>query len=386
MPLTEKGFQRMTYDEILNLQIDRAKLLFGEDIDTSDQSVFGKILRLYCLDAAENQELAEGVYLSAYPNTASGVNLDRLLPFAGITRNPATYAQHTIEVSGTIGTAIEMGFLVSAGDIVFHSVDSYAIGTDGKAVVTVECNESGVIGNVNIGSINAIVNPAAGIDSITHTAQTVVATDAESDYSVRLRFSQAFANSGSSTTDSLRGAILRVENVDSVLIEENATSTTSPNGLEPHTIRIFVYAPQTEEVKAAVANAIYSKKPIGIGMAGNVSVTVKDTGKQEHVMKWSWAQEVAIHVRCTITTNSAYSAEAMQEIKDNIVQKISAYAMGQDVTATSLYAPIYVDGVEDVTSLTISKDGDTFGTTAISISAHEIARVNPANIEVTLSE
>lgn len=36
MPLTEKGFQRKTYDDILTEQTERARLLFGEDIDTNE--------------------------------------------------------------------------------------------------------------------------------------------------------------------------------------------------------------------------------------------------------------------------------------------------------------------------------------------------------------
>ena len=132
MPLTENGFQRLTYDEILTLQINRAKLLFGEDIDTSEQSVFGKILRLYCLQAASYHEEAEGVYLDAFPHTARGVALDRLCPFAGISRNQATYAQHTIKIFGEAGTVVDMGFLVSAGNVVFHTLNSSKIQSNFK--------------------------------------------------------------------------------------------------------------------------------------------------------------------------------------------------------------------------------------------------------------
>ena len=35
MVLTDKGFQRPTYDDLLTRQENRAKTLFGEDIDAS---------------------------------------------------------------------------------------------------------------------------------------------------------------------------------------------------------------------------------------------------------------------------------------------------------------------------------------------------------------
>jgi hypothetical protein len=31
MPLTERGFERQTYEEILSIQTERAKILFGDD-------------------------------------------------------------------------------------------------------------------------------------------------------------------------------------------------------------------------------------------------------------------------------------------------------------------------------------------------------------------
>lgn len=384
MPLTENGFNALTFDEILANESAQARLLFGDDIDTSDQSVFGKFLRLYCLDAANNQELAEQVYLSAYPNTASGVNLDRLLPFAGITRNPATYAQHTIVVTGTPGAVVGLGFLVASGGVVFHTVDSYTIGSNGTVSVTVECNESGAIGNVPVGSINQIVNPVTDITSIQHTAITQVAVDQESDYELRLRFAQAFATSGSGTVDAIRAAILRVSGVDSVLIEENDTNSTSSTSVPAHSIGCWVHAPISSATSNAIAQAIFDTKPVGIGTYGSSSISITDTGGQVHVIQFSYATQKVIYVKATVTTNGNFSSDSIAQIQQNIVDKLSAYGMGQDVTVTSLYGAIYIDGVTDVPSLTISTDGQTYSTDTIQIAYNEIARTIAANVEVTV--
>lgn len=383
MPLTEKGFQRLTYDDVLNTQIERAKLLFGDDIDTSEKSVFGKILRLYCLDAAENQEYTESVYLSAFPNTASGVSLDRLCPLVGISRNPATYAQHEIEITGTAGETIEMGFLVSAGDIVFHTVDNYVIGNTGTVTAIVECNEVGTIGNVAIGDINTVVNPTAYVTAIEHTDITMIGSEIETDYELRTRFQTAVSGIGSGTLEAIRGAVLRVTGVKTVLIEENATNETV-NGIPPHSFLCYVHAPTSAQ--QAIAEAIFSKKPLGISSEGDVVSTVTDISGTEHTVKFSWTKEVNIYVKCSIDVSNGNTAEIVQEIKDSIVNKISAYTNGQDVTATSLYSNIYVDGVTDVTSLTISSDGKTYSTSAISIANNQVARTTDALIEVTINE
>lgn len=379
MPLTNHGFQRKTYDDILTEQSARARLLFGDDIDVSEQSVFGKMLRLYCLDAAENQETAEGVYLSMFPNSAQGASLDRICTMAGITRNQASYAQHTIKVSGTAGTAVTMGFLVSAGDVVFHSVDNYIVGSDGTVNIIVECNEAGIIGNVAVGAIDTIVNPILNITSITHTSITQTAVEKETDYSLRTRFTQALSGTASGTVDAIRGAVLRVNGVESCLIIENSTVETV-DGLPAHSFICYVLAP--EAAKDAIARAIFDKKPVGISSEGTEAVTVTDAGGGNHVIKFSWTQTVNIYVNCTIVKNSLYSTESAEKIKDNIVKKLSAYTNGQNVTATSLYSAIYVDGVDDVTSLKIGKSSTTIDTSTIIIANNQVARASTSNITI----
>ncbi len=67
MVLTDKGFQRPTYDDLLTRQENRAKTLFGEDIDTSSQSILGKYIRLNVEDLAECYELLEEIYYAIFP-------------------------------------------------------------------------------------------------------------------------------------------------------------------------------------------------------------------------------------------------------------------------------------------------------------------------------
>ena len=383
MPMTDNGFDRLTYDDILAIQTENAKQRFGDDIDTSENSTFGKILRLYCLDSASNNELAEQVYLSAFPASATGVSLDRLAPLVGISRNPATYSQQDITISGTAGTTVPMGFLVASGDIVFHTVDTYTIGDDGTVAAVVECNEAGTVGNVAVGSIDTIVNPAVGVTGITHTGVEKLATDVETDYSLRNRFTQALSTVGSGTLEAIKGAILRVSGVESVYIAENDTNNTV-GGLPPHSFICYVLAPPSAQ--ADIAQAIFSKKPVGIQSIGTVVTSVDDSGGGAHLIRFSWTEEVSIYVKASITTNSDYSSDTIAQIQQNIVNKLAAYTNDQDVTATSLYSAIYVDGVEDVTSLTIGTDGETYSTDTVDITYTQVARSATAYIEVTVNE
>ena len=44
--LTEKGFQRPLYEELLAKRVERARALFGADVETDEKTHFGKYIRL----------------------------------------------------------------------------------------------------------------------------------------------------------------------------------------------------------------------------------------------------------------------------------------------------------------------------------------------------
>ena len=132
--LTDKGFQRPTFDELLAGRIDRAKHLFGDDVDTTERSALGKFIRLGVYDLAQAYETLEATYYARFPNSASGQSLDRLMPFACTRRDPAVAAVHRVELAGTAGYAVPVGFLVaSAGGQTFHTMAEAVLGADGTA-------------------------------------------------------------------------------------------------------------------------------------------------------------------------------------------------------------------------------------------------------------
>ncbi|MDE6020895.1 MAG: baseplate J/gp47 family protein, partial [Ruminococcus sp.] len=150
MPMTEQGFRKLTYAEILEQQIIRVKDLFGQDIDTSEKSVLGKYIRLNVSDFAKQEEALEAIYLARYIDTATGISLDRLAPFANITRNSQTYAVLSVivENTGANNAAIPMNTnLVSSSGILYHTVRQAVIAGSQTGTLLVECNTAGTVGN-----------------------------------------------------------------------------------------------------------------------------------------------------------------------------------------------------------------------------------------------
>ena len=65
--LTETGYTRRTYDEIIDDKIERAQELFGEDIETDETTPLGKFIRINAYDQALAEEEAEAIYYARFP-------------------------------------------------------------------------------------------------------------------------------------------------------------------------------------------------------------------------------------------------------------------------------------------------------------------------------
>lgn len=377
--LTDKGYQRPTYDELLDGQIERAKLLFGEDIDTSEISILGKFIRLQVYDLAEAYEDLEKLYYARFPNTASGVSLDRLLPFAGITRNLATYAQHKIRISGNIGTEIEAGLsIVTDTGVQFETIENCIISEDGTTETYMECSQAGEIGN----QIKALEleNPSIDITGVEEIELTSIGQEKESDTAVRKRFNISKAGSGSNTQNSVKGAIMQVPNVTAVEVFENKTDNMV-NDIPPHSFKCYVLCP--DYVNQQVAEAIFSKKPLGIPCVGDLTFQVKDDGGQTHEIKFSKSVSIPIAIQITIKVNQYFEENGTETIKENLVEYISKLENGQDVILTSLYGEIHkVLGVVETTNLKLSKLGEEFAIKNILCDIYQVADLSKENITI----
>lgn len=376
MAITETGYHRSTFEEILDDFTLKARELFGEDIDVSDISPLGKILNIVAYYRAKEHELAELIYYSRFPNTASGINLDRLCPFFGVTRNAATPAQYQVIVTGEEGTTIPIGFLVATdSDIEFYNTMETIIAEgETTCVITVECTEAGTIGNVVASDINEIVNPEAGIDSVIGEAVVSIGTDEESDLELRTRISAI--GGGTGNVAAIRSAILKVPTVTSVYVSENDTDTTDSIGTLPHSIACYVGG--GEDYSQEIGEAIFNTKGAGIGTNGTVSVIVNDDGGYPHTIKYFPMESTAITVEISIETSVEFEGETgIENIKKNITDYINSLSVGNDVILSALYGYIYsVKGVSRVTSLLLNG-----GTSDISIS--ELQQAKCAAVDVT---
>ena len=377
--ITDKGFVRPSYDEILQAQINRAKVLLGDDIDTSEESVLGKFIRINVFDLNICYETLEDLYYSSFPNTARGQSLDRLGPFAAVSRNQATQARIEVKIKGTVGESVPSAFLLKSDKTSFYVVNDYTIDSNGEVVAIANCVDDGTVGNISNGERLDIQNPRMGIDSVEFIRIVQNGEELESDKDFRIRFANSLAGAGSSTESAIKGAIYRVPLVDGVSVIDNNSDTAS--SIPPHSFACYVLAPESQYDE--IAKAIFDKKPLGIQCTGDIERTVYDAWGKPHTVKFFATSKADLKISMQIKTNQYFESSGISQIKDNIANFINNLANGSDVYYTSVFGYIHnVTGVVSVVDLKICKIGQTPGNSDIAIGEQEIARIDVSNISV----
>lgn len=370
MGLTSTGYRRRSFEEILNAKIEKAKELFGEDINTDENTALGKYIRINAYDQYDVEEEVENVYYSAFPQYATGHSLDRLGWIVGITRNIATPARFSVKVIGKAGSTIEYGFLVGTEtELNFYNTEETVIGEDGTCSIVVECVEGGTMGNVSPSDINQIVNPISEIDAIECLGLVEAGSDEESDTEFRKRYEIAKEGKGSCNEASIVSALVDVPTVNSAYVFANESATETVNGVPPKSIACFVDGGADYEQE--IGEAIFEKKPIGVGTYGSQTVTVSYGALTDYVVNFSYAVYVDVYVKVSITTNEEFNENGNETIKANISAFIDALGFGKSLSTTSLYSKIYsVEGVTDAV-VEVSTDNATYGAENIIVNPYE---------------
>lgn len=359
--ITETGFVRALYSELLDEQIRLAQEYFGDDIDTSDQSALGKFLRIQAYQQNLLWELAEYNYNSIFPNTAFGTALDRLCVFVGIKRNAAVSARYIVKISGSAGATVPQGFLFATDTgLPFATLQNEVIGDDGTVDAFVDCLQSGVIGNITASEIKIVTKPTANVKEVIGLSQEYKGSEAESDDELRKRFYAALEGSGSCNAAAIRAALLRIPTVISAGIIVNESDSTDVYGRPPRSFECYVQG--GKEYRQEIAMSIFDKMPIGIKTCGVEEQEIKDEGGYPHVIKFSFTEDIPVYVRMQINTDATFEGDkGNREIKTNIANYIEKLGVGKSAIFSALYGEIHsVTGVTEVVTLQVSSDNATW--------------------------
>jgi uncharacterized phage protein gp47/JayE len=118
--ITDAGFvikrlaDSLADNRALAVQLFQDLVQPGDQVDVSDSSALGRLISLAAPSEADLWEAAQEVYAAFDPNSATGVALDNLVAYGGLTRKEQTFTTSSILVAGDTNTLIPVGQTVSS--------------------------------------------------------------------------------------------------------------------------------------------------------------------------------------------------------------------------------------------------------------------------------
>lgn len=384
--VTAKGFRRKLYSEAVSEREERAKLMFGVNVDTSETSFLGKLIRNYSWDEAGLWELAEDVYNSAFVTSADGQDLDNVGQYLTISRRPAQSSTGILTIEGLEGTVIPAGFRVaSEAGKVFETVEEAKI-IGSKVDVRVISVERGKDSNVAANTLVKVLNPIVGITSVTNIKETKGGMDTETDSEFRDRYRKSYSKAGGSTVPALTSALLDIDSVIDAEVIEN-TSMEEVDGIPPKSFECFVFGGKTGDI----VDAIYRNKAAGIQAHGKIIKEVTDSKGRAHKIGYTEAESKMIYVDIKLVRDKNYKGDEI--IKRSVINYIGgidadgiAYRglkLGEAVSYAKLVGAVMCGGTVKDATVAIGLDGKEYKAENIEIARNTIARTDLDKIRIS---
>jgi len=369
------------YDDVFASLEASFKGVFGDDIDTSPESVFGQLIAIIAERVSDQNEVIEGVASAFDPAKAVGVWLSQLALLNGITRNAAEYSQVSVRC-----TANAAGTTIIAGDLVSSSTTKEKFACDATTVIPPSTNALVSFTAVNpgaisaaIGTIDTIETPRYGWASAVNLTAAVEGRSVETDAALRLRRQRVAERSGAGGGGAIYAAIADIDGVEAVTVFVNNTTGTVNSVPRQHVWAVVLGGADDD-----IAAAIFPFTAAGIGTYGAVTVAYTDpiTG-QTYDVNFSRPVNITVYIDVTLDRAVGYPVNGDELIEDALLEYFTDnFSVGDDIEYSRLYTPINSVPGHTVSSLKIGTTAPPSGTSNIVIADNQIGVLTAARINV----
>ncbi|MBO6292715.1 MAG: baseplate J/gp47 family protein [Selenomonas sp.] len=384
--LTDAGFRRPTYAELLDALEHKARELFGSGANLTVRSPLGIFLRIYAWMLNLLFSTLEDVYNSRFVDTAVGASLLNLGRAIGLRLLGAQKAVGYLTFSGDDGVYVPEGYLAETVASIQYITLKGGVIRDGSVVLPATAVVPGPDGNTPENTITVITNPQSGIMEVTNVSAFEGGRNTETDAEFRARYYISVDFAGGVNIDAIVAAIYEgVEAVIAVIGEENDTDFENEHGLPPHSIEIVAYGGLDEDI----AKIIFQRKAAGIQTFGDTVVPVLTSSGQLYDVHFNRPVPRPVWVRVyNLVTNDQFPLDGIEQIKASIVRYIGGNTrgglnIGKDVICVAIPTEVFkVSGVVDF-KLKISGDGVNYGWKNIDIAPREKAVTEESLVDVS---
>ena len=305
---------------------------FGSDLDVSSDSPQGTLI---AAETLARTQVVQGIASAANqinPNLSEGQFLDAIWALTGGARSGAANSIFAISptVTGVAGTIIPAGSIASNtnGDR-FVSTSAFTIPPSGTGQVAFRSESTGQI-TAPVGSLNQIVSPVIGWETINNTGPATPGRTAEADSASRVRRRDTIGLNARSGPAAVVAALRNVSGVLSVSYRQNIFELPQVIDsvlLPPHSVYASVDGGTDAEVAAALQLKIAGGQYVGSNL---VQVTDTVSG-QVYPIRFDRPTEVAIVVRVTASVPSTVN-DPLTAIRASVL----SYAAGTIGNETGL--------------------------------------------------
>ncbi|EHD21768.1 MULTISPECIES: baseplate J/gp47 family protein [Brenneria] len=397
--ITKDGATGTTLNSYLTVMRQRY-LDIDDGWNINPESPDGLVIAAWCETLANLDEGVIDAYHSADPNSAIGQQLDRIAAFAGITRQDATFSTAMVVFAGTPLVEIPAGTLVRnrITNTIWATDTIVATNNAGSATVGVTCATAGAQG-ANTDNLSIIATPVGGITSVTNPDAASLGADEETDDAFRIRRNESVALPGNNQIDNIYAALVNIDGVKKVRIYENTESSPDANGIEGHSMAIFIDGGEVADIVAALAarkNPGCGLNRYNTGIPNQISIDTTTPGGNPFNATFFRPEYISSHVRVEIVSDTLTSA-ADNEIKQAIIDYSlngfpetngfakQGFRIGETVGAGRLFTPVNkIVGNDDyVASITVGTNAGDVTYSTIPIAFNQLAVFSADGIEVS---
>lgn len=163
--LSGRGLEIKRLQQVIDDRISSARNFFGSDAKVSVNDVLGRALRIHGASEADLWVLAEAVYNSFNPNIATGISLDRIVAYGGLSRFEAAPSVVQLLAEGDYNTTISENSYVDSSVTPNRFVTTSTVSLDRN-------DASGATVEVISAADNTTYTITIGASSFSHTTGT----------------------------------------------------------------------------------------------------------------------------------------------------------------------------------------------------------------------
>lgn len=367
---------------------------FGGNLNESDATPQGQLVTSLAATIGASNDLLLQLVNFVDPAFSSGRMQDAIGRIYFLTRIAATSTLVQATCTGATGTLIPAGSLALASDgTIYQSLGDATVGSGGSVVTTFAAITTGPIA-CPAGSLSQIYRVVPGWDTVTNASDGIIGRDEETAAEFEKRRSDSVAGNATGILPSIRAAVLDVDGVIDAYVTENPTAL--PVTIGGVTIAAnSLYVAVSGGTNAAVASAIWSRKPPGCAYTGTTTVSVTDTQGYTppyptYSVKFTRPSALPIYLAINIANNGIVPADAADQIKAAVVAAFNGEDGGQRARiGTTLYALRFASGITSLgpwAQLVSIAIGTTSTLTAseVAVDINKLPTIDPANIAVGL--